>query len=325
MFVAFAKASGVSFDRSATLGHQELSASAGDVSRAFTSAGLSLSTSDASGLIKRSGRWVDGVLRHLGAQSVDSIDVSDYESCTILHDLNQELPADLEGRFSMLLDVGTLEHVFDFPTAIRSCMRMVEVGGHLLLVTPTNNEAGHGFYQFSPELLFRVLAPAYGYEIEDMLLLELGRRGASWFRVTDPQTVESRAQFVSRAVTYLFVLARRVGPVPTFDPAPQQSDYVSAWREGWWKPTQNASRPAESSILAFVRRIRRQLPAPVDRGYRWFRRRMSRARHTQSLFGRVDYSQLTSHFTPIDLPRMTRPTPDGPDAVNQTGETSAGR
>ena len=56
----------------------------------------------------------------------------------------------------MVIDGGLLEHVFDFPTAIRNCMRMVRQGGHLILNLPVNNFPGHGFYRFSPELVFRV-------------------------------------------------------------------------------------------------------------------------------------------------------------------------
>ena len=208
-FVALAKGRGVSFQRSGTLGHQELSVSPREFTRAFAAAGVPVDPGHAEALVTSSGRWVDPVLRFLGADGVDSLDVSGYEKASIIHDLNAEIPADLEGRFTMLLDVGTLEHVFDFPTAIRNCMRMVEVGGHLILVLPTNNEAGHGFYQFSPELFFRVLAPEYGFTVEEMLIRELGSRRARWFRVADPGTRAARAQFVSRSVTYLFVLARR--------------------------------------------------------------------------------------------------------------------
>ena len=62
--------------------------------------------------------------------------------------LNQPLSADLEEAFTAVVDCGSLEHVFDFPAAVRNCMRMVAVDGHSLSVTPADNWAGHGFYQF---------------------------------------------------------------------------------------------------------------------------------------------------------------------------------
>ncbi|HEY8647515.1 MAG TPA: hypothetical protein VIL77_16715 [Gaiellaceae bacterium] len=305
-FVALAKGRGVSFQRSGTLGHQELSVSPREFTRAFAAAGVPVDPGHAEALVTSSGRWVDPVLRFLGADGVDSLDVSGYEKASIIHDLNAEIPADLEGRFTMLLDVGTLEHVFDFPTAIRNCMRMVEVGGHLILVLPTNNEAGHGFYQFSPELFFRVLAPEYGFTVEEMLIRELGSRRARWFRVADPGTRVARAQFVSRSVTYLFVLARRTGPVPAFAPPPLQSDYVSAWREGWWKPPRNPSRMPVRHAVDLARGVRRLLPSPIDRIYRrgrWeVREHLRRRSRSGGLFDRVPFPRLTTHFTPFELP-----------------------
>ena len=63
------------------------------------------------------------------------------------------MPPALRERFSVVIDGGLLEHVFDFPTAIRNCMRMVRQGGHLILNLPVNNFPGHGFYKFGPGLV----------------------------------------------------------------------------------------------------------------------------------------------------------------------------
>ena len=50
----------------------------------------------------------------LGAKSIDSIDFSDYENASIIHDLNIDLPNNLENKYSLVLDWGTLEHFFNF-------------------------------------------------------------------------------------------------------------------------------------------------------------------------------------------------------------------
>jgi 2-polyprenyl-3-methyl-5-hydroxy-6-metoxy-1,4-benzoquinol methylase len=62
-----------------------------------------------------------------------------------------------------VFDGGTLEHIFDYPTAIKNCMKMVKPGGHLLLTTPANNWFGHGFYQFSPELFYSFVSFSFFY------------------------------------------------------------------------------------------------------------------------------------------------------------------
>jgi hypothetical protein len=65
----------------------------------------------------------------LGAQTTESIDNSDYENAIIIHDMNNPLPAELKGKFSVMADAGTLEHVFNYPTAIKYYMQLLKLGG----------------------------------------------------------------------------------------------------------------------------------------------------------------------------------------------------
>lgn len=308
-FLAAARSAGVSFATSATLGRQAVIFPRASLLAAYATAGCSPSSPPA----RVQYGWVDGVLRDFGATELVSIDASRYEGASRVHDMNEELPDDLVDRFSFVLDAGTLEHIFDFPTAIRNCMRMVQEGGHLMIVTPTNNEAGHGLYQFSPELFYRVLTPAYGFQVEQMLIRDKGPRRTHWYEVSDPDVVGSRAQYRSRSVTYLYIRARRIGPVPVFSPPPQQSDYAAHWQ-------QRGQPPAErTSVASVVRRVGRRAPW-LKRIYRSWRP------GTRGLYKRYDYRHLGSHFRRIDSPEASatrrsavvgaegRRPPDAPDA-----------
>ncbi|MDR1149764.1 MAG: class I SAM-dependent methyltransferase, partial [Spirochaetaceae bacterium] len=86
------------------------------------------------------------MFKHFGAVTVDSIDYSDYEGASIVHDMNLPVPGHLKEKYDCVWDGGALEHVFNYPTAIKNCMDMVKIGGHLILETPCNNQCGHGFY-----------------------------------------------------------------------------------------------------------------------------------------------------------------------------------
>jgi SAM-dependent methyltransferase len=277
-FLIGARRSGVSFERSATLGRQYTAVSGRRLVQLYAAGGLQ------PGRPPRVFRgYAEPILRDLGAREVVSIDASAYEGATCLHDLNHPIPDCLADRFSMVLDSGTLEHIFNFPVAIRNCMRMVKEGGHLLLVTPTNNEAGHGFYQFSPELLFRVLAPEFGFNVEQMLLREVGLRRKAWYEVADPGVVCARAQYRTRSVAYLYVRARRVGPVPAFDPAPQQSDYAARWREDWHPLAE------PRGIASLLRAVGRRAPQLEELYLRW-------RPGTRGWYRRHDYRHLPTHF-----------------------------
>ena len=165
-----------------------------------------------------------------------------YEGADIVHDLNRPLPQSLHGSFDVVLDGGLLEHVFNFPMALKNSMEMVKVGGHLLLIAPANNNFGHGFYQFSPELFFRALSAENGFTIERMLAIEndaefarlLGVRYVSelkgrWYKVTDAAQLGERVTLINRRPVMLFSRARRTECAPVFAEYPQQSEWIAAW------------------------------------------------------------------------------------------------
>ena len=173
----------------------------------------------------------------LGAKSVSSLDASGFEGATVVHDLNSPIPPELKERFDLVVDGGTLEHVFNFPVALQNCMEMVKPAGHILFHTCANNWCGHGFYQFSPELFYRALSPENGFEVTRMILHRVGPYGR-WYEVTDPNTIRARVELVTATPTQLLVLARRTRVVPIFARAPQQSDYTPRW-----EPTQTGDLP----------------------------------------------------------------------------------
>ena len=194
----------------------------------------------------------------LGAKKVSSMDFSDFEGATFVHDLNKPVGAELKERFDLVYDGGTLEHVFNFPVALQNCMEMVKPGGHLFIHTGANGYCGHGFYQFSPELFYRALAPENGFEVSRMVLHRVGPYGG-WYEVADPNAVRARVELVSLAPVQLLVQAKRVRVTPLFATAPQQSDYTPRWQPA--KPgdpppvSYEPPRPALAKSLPGVARL----------------------------------------------------------------------
>lgn len=165
--------------------------------------------------------------RFLGAEEIQAMDFSDYEGAEILHDLNKPIGDELKEKFTFVLDGGTTEHVFNFPTALANAMEMVAVGGHLVIITGGNNFLGHGFYQFSPELFYRTLNPGNGFEMKRLIAAEVGGR---WFEVADPKEIKGRVELINDKPVYLMVLAQKIETKPLFQNTPQQSDYVEMWQ-----------------------------------------------------------------------------------------------
>jgi hypothetical protein len=190
----------------------------------------------------------------MGARKVDSMDVSSFEQATVLHDLNRPIGAELRQRYDVVYDGGTLEHIFNVPTALKNCMEMVRVGGSFFCHTGTNNLCGHGFYQFSPELFFRAFSRENGYEVQRMVAHAVGPYG-TWYEVADPEEIRSRVELLTLFPVMLMLHAKRVADKPIFEQAPQQSDYTPRWEQSAGPNKYAPSRPPLSRTLPGLARL----------------------------------------------------------------------
>jgi hypothetical protein len=237
------------------------------------------------------GTYSEPFFRRLGATSVDSLDASDFEGATLIADLNQPLPQALRRRFSVVFDGGTLEHVFDISTALRSSLDLVELGGHYIASSPTNNWPGHAFYQFSPELVFRTLSPETGYQMRAAFIVEL-RKSQRWYAIPDPRAVGARVHWMNRFRTQLVVVARRVELLDLSQFVPQQSDYVRRWR-AHEMPRDVAPKYAPKNPVKKV--LWSVTPGPLQRAYEAAKARR-KGTFDPAIFKAVDLAALADYI-----------------------------
>ncbi len=224
-FLAHAADLGVSFERTLAIGRQALFIEAFELEDHRLLRGLpSLSEPP---VAPGEPRYFEPLLKQwLGAVAADSVDASDYEDATHLHDMNLPWPerSAERGRYDAVLDFGCLEHVFNFPVAWRNCVDLCRVGGHVLHALPANNLSGHGFYQFSPELFYNLYQEKNGFEMQGVYFAIKGER-RYWWKVANPLEVKRRVNLCNSHEVYMLVLARKLRE-PGVLPAPQQSDYA---------------------------------------------------------------------------------------------------
>ncbi|MEP7301619.1 MAG: hypothetical protein ABI699_08820 [Caldimonas sp.] len=179
-----------------------------------------------------------------GAVTVDSVDASPYEQATVVHDMNLPWPAGRGGAggYDAVLDFGCLEHVFDFPVAWRNCVALCRVGGHVLHSLPANNLAGHGFYQFSPELFFNLYRPENGFALVGVWFAQKADP-KHWWQVVDPLAVRRRVTLRNAHEVYMLVVAKKLADVAAMPP-PQQSDYA---QQAWLAPPQPGASGQQQS------------------------------------------------------------------------------
>lgn len=204
----------------------------------------------------------------LGAKHIESVDVSSYQGATILHDMNEPIPPEFCDRFTLVHDGGTIEHVFNITQALKNCMDMVRVGGHFTQVSVANNYSGHGFWQISPELIFRAFSPKNGFQVQAVLMHEViaGRR---WYLVSDPDQIRARVELCNSQPTYILTIAKRIAKASIFQHPPQQSDYVRMWDS----TLDSAQSDSATNPHASARTWRRFVPQPVKRVIRYAIRR----------------------------------------------------
>lgn len=224
-FALLTKRRKADYSRTITLGRQQHYLNPWALQTMFPRFGFTLTPEQEQDILKDD--YAEGLFRTLGAVTTDSMDASTYEGANVIHDLNQPISRSLIRKYTCVIDFGTLEHVFNFPVALKSSTDMVEVGGHFLSVTVANNFTGHGFYQFSPELFMRYLAANGFTDIE--VYLAPYRDFPHLFRVTDPQELNGRVELVNSERVQMGVLARKAKHLPEMV-MPIQSDYQQAWQ-----------------------------------------------------------------------------------------------
>jgi hypothetical protein len=255
-FALLGRRRGVRFDRTLMFGRQNHFVDGWWVKMLFDRFNVGISEAEAQKAVEEP--YAKGLFQALGASIVESMDASDYEGATIVHDLNLPVPERLKRRYTCVLEYGTLEHVFNFPVALKNAIDMIEVDGHLLTITPANNFMGHGFYQLSPELYYNFLS-CNGFADVQVYLLPY-RWLPQIFRVADPREVRSRVELVNSEPMQLGIVARKAIHLPEMV-APIQSDYHDTFWQGRDIDRTSALPPVEPQLAAAIAEFRTRIAA----------------------------------------------------------------
>ena len=141
------------------LGQGDIYFSDNDYNQMAQMIGVSLNSSVAPGLSYKADFAAKGyldtqsVFKRLGFSEVLALDYSDFEGADIIHDLNSpDILEELKQHFDVVIDHGTLEHVFHFPNALHAVFQFLKVGGRAITSSPSSGFFDHGFYMFQPTL-----------------------------------------------------------------------------------------------------------------------------------------------------------------------------
>jgi hypothetical protein len=123
--------------------------------------------------------------RMLGLAGYDDLDFADFEKPTLTHDLNRPVPEAWRRRYGLVVDGGTLEHIFDVRAALANITALLRVGGDVCHICPLSGWVNHGFYQISPCLLYDLYG-ANGFDAAGAFVVQLPRDPARHAEVVRP-------------------------------------------------------------------------------------------------------------------------------------------
>ena len=212
----------------AMLGRQSLNTNTAEIRKVFEEFKIPFKQRDLQKIIDDGGGYCEPLFKHMGFSCIESFDFSNYETPTHVHDFNKPISQEFDKRYDLVIDGGSLEHIFNFPTALRNSMQMVKPDGIFVTITPCNNYCGHGFYQFSPELYFSLMRGNNGYKLLDLFCHEISDN-MNWHRIIDPDLITNRVNLITTKPIMMLVIARRLEreELPEFQI--QQSDYETLW------------------------------------------------------------------------------------------------
>lgn len=173
------------------------------------------------------------LLKSLGFDEVVRTDFSDFQGADFTMDMNQaETPADHIGKYDVLIDGGTIEHVFHLPNSLMHIFRFLKVGGRVVHISPSSNNIDHGFYMFSPTL-FWDFYEANKFEFSSFKFIEYNRWGNTqkWIAADyEPGCLRYVSGGGLPRGHYGIVLTARKTEESTGDTVPQMHRYTKTWK-----------------------------------------------------------------------------------------------
>ncbi|MFA6973572.1 MAG: hypothetical protein WC238_02405 [Parcubacteria group bacterium] len=168
-----------------TLGNQDIYATEKDIEKWAKEDNISLSTPetiqystsrDVPNVNQEASKYIHArtffEFMGISAENYYDMDKFDFDKPRIIHDLQCPIDNKFHNFFNLIIDSGTLEHIFDAKAAMENIVRITKIGGFVLQIIPAQNYLNHGFYQFSPTFFYDFYVNN-GFEIVESYMLEI--------------------------------------------------------------------------------------------------------------------------------------------------------
>jgi hypothetical protein len=201
------------------------------------------------------------LFKSIGAESVAALDASAFEGAEYIFDMNESVLSDeLKERFDVLINHGTMEHVFHVPNFLANTFKMLKVNGRIIHIAPGSNFLDHGFYSFSPTFFVDYYS-ANNWRIESILISyadsHQDRNSLNFYADYEPGMLDKLSHGgLQEGMFSTFCVATKLN-TSTEHRIPQQGFYN---RLGGWEILSDSSSAASEKLLP---------PFRHESGYCW--------------------------------------------------------
>jgi len=173
------------------------------------------------------------VFNALGFEHLDSMDYSDYQWATIVHDLNDiNIPEELVNKYDFILDGGTIEHIFNFSNVLENVFKMLKTDGVFFFNQPTFQNLNHGYYNFSPCLFYEYFK-ANNYDINTFIAYSVFN---NFIYIADPiiNDICGHIPLIENSNSYICGSVTKTSK-SSFNVIPQQGMFSKGWESDYRK------------------------------------------------------------------------------------------
>lgn len=192
----------------------------------------------------------------LGFRNAHSLDAFDADKPTILHDMNKPIPDRYKGKYDVVFDVGSMEHVFDVKQFVQNCVEMTKENGVLVIYDALMGWHNECFYNFQTPFFFDVFR-ANGFDEIGVYLNyfpkyhDFGTKKTVWQRFEYGDRPKFRRAGYN---THIIFFARKTRTLPEFV-VPMQGYYAE-----YYKDFEKAQATGEGEMSHYMLE---NMPAPV--------------------------------------------------------------
>ena len=198
--------------------------------------------------------YCENIFHLLWAKQINSIDYSDYESPTHIHDFNVPLiNNEFVWKYDIVFDGGSTEHMFNAVQAFYNYNKIIKVWGYYMGVLPMNNHVNHGFYQFSPDFFYNLFSEERWYKTSCFVYNQ------GWYKIRDLREfkeVYHSNLSISSYPNLIYVIAHKTEDKKIFSDYPKQTVYNKFL---WQTDNSNISSQENKHKVSIIKKIYRSI------------------------------------------------------------------